>query len=67
MISIREVCEKDWADMAKIYKQGIDSKKATFQEVVPRYEEWNSKYVDGCKAHKIRSLYSFISIIINGI
>ncbi|MGL4760821.1 MAG: GNAT family N-acetyltransferase [Sarcina sp.] len=49
MINIREVCKNDWNEIARIYKQGIDSKKATFQDTVPSYEVWDSKYLDGFK------------------
>lgn len=49
MNNIRGIKAEDWSEIAKIYKQGIDSKIATFQDYVPTYEVWNSKYIDGLK------------------
>lgn len=35
----------DWASVSEIYKQGIDSGNATFQQTVPTWEEWDKGHL----------------------
>lgn len=45
-VQIREMTDKDWESVAKIYQQGIDSHIATFQTSVAPYEEFRSSHLD---------------------
>lgn len=44
-MKIREMKEKDWKQVAKIYQQGIDSKKATFETQLPDYKSWDESHL----------------------
>jgi len=39
----------DWELVAKIYKQGIDTGNATFQQTIPTWDEWNAAHVLCCR------------------
>ena len=39
----------DWMSVAEIYKQGIDTGNATFQQTVPTREEWNTAHISDCR------------------
>jgi len=39
----------DWNQVADIYLEGINTKKATFQTEVPTFEEWNSGHIESCR------------------
>lgn len=40
---------EDWEQVSKIYLEGINTKKATFQTEVPTFEEWDSGHIDVCR------------------
>jgi L-amino acid N-acyltransferase YncA len=40
-VNIREMRDDDWEAVAEIYKQGIDTGNATFQQEIPAWEEWD--------------------------
>lgn len=46
---IREMLEEDWEAVASIYKEGIDTKRATFQAEVPTYEAWDKSHLKACR------------------
>lgn len=46
---IRQMREEDWPDVAEIYRQGIITGKATFQNEIPSFEEWNSAHLSTCR------------------
>lgn len=46
---IREMEDKDWKDVAKIYKQGIESGIATFRKDLPEHESWKKEHLEICK------------------
>lgn len=48
-IVIREMLKKDWPEVAKIFKQGIDTGLARFEGVVPPYEEWDGDHLKCCR------------------
>lgn len=48
-IMIREMQKEDWAEVAAIYKEGIDTKVATFQTEVPTYEAWDNSHIKTCR------------------
>jgi len=39
----------DWAKVAEIYKQGIETGNATFQETIPTWDEWNIAHIGSCR------------------
>ncbi|HAX73006.1 MAG TPA: N-acetyltransferase [Firmicutes bacterium] len=43
---IRKMELRDWECVAAIYKQGIDSKKATFEEEVPSFERFDQGHLN---------------------
>jgi len=48
-IQIRSMVPADWSKVADIYKQGIETGNATFQQFIPSWEEWNSAHVLNCR------------------
>jgi len=40
---------EDWNAVADIYKEGIDTKVATFQTEVPNYEQWDTSHLKHCR------------------
>lgn len=46
---IREMIPKDWDSVFAIYKQGIDSGKATFTTEYPTWEEWDAVHHKACR------------------
>ena len=49
MVSVREMTEADWPQVAKIYREGIATGNATFETTVPTYEKWNAAHVAECR------------------
>jgi L-amino acid N-acyltransferase YncA len=47
--TIREIKKADWEDVARIYKEGIETKKATFQQDVPDYASFNREHMKSCR------------------
>lgn len=48
-LSIRAMNEKDWPDVAEIYRQGIATGKATFQSEIPEYKDWDASHMPVCR------------------
>ncbi len=46
---IRAMQTEDWDAVAAIYKEGIDTKIATFQMEVPAYEAWDKAHIKTCR------------------
>jgi len=46
---IRVMQMEDWDAVAAIYKEGIETKIATFQSEVPTYEAWNQSHLKACR------------------
>ena len=46
---IREMKLEDWEAVSFIYKEGINTKIATFQSTVPLYEEWDHEHIKKCR------------------
>ena len=46
---IREMLPSDWDSVLAIYKQGVDSGKATFTTKCPTWEEWNAGHKSACR------------------
>ena len=49
MIYIRKLKEKDWESVAKIYKEGIDTGNATFEQQVPTWNVWDKAHLQTCR------------------
>jgi L-amino acid N-acyltransferase YncA len=43
-LNIRPFNSSDWNSVSGIYRQGIETKNATFQDQVPDYETWIKKF-----------------------
>ncbi len=43
-----------WPAVIKIYKQGIDTGFATFEEEIPSYEQWNRNHITSCRLVALR-------------
>jgi L-amino acid N-acyltransferase YncA len=41
---IRQFSKDDWSNVAEIYRQGIETRNATFEASVPDYETWTKKF-----------------------
>jgi len=46
---IEELKPCDWKQVAEIYQEGIDTGKATFQDAVPSWEEWDNNHIKCCR------------------
>lgn len=46
---IEEMNQEDWGNVSKIYLEGINTGKATFQTEVPTWESWNSSHISSCR------------------
>jgi len=44
-MEFRFFTEKDWENISKIYKEGIETKNATFQLEIPNWKEWNNSHL----------------------
>ncbi len=42
---IREMLDIDWNRVSKIYRDGINTNIATFQQDTPTYDEWNKSHL----------------------
>lgn len=48
-ISIRIMKAEDWQRVAEIYKEGINTGNATFQQDVPTWAEWDDAHLKSCR------------------
>lgn len=48
-LKIKKMEKEHWNRVAQIYYQGIITNKATFQNTVPSYDEWNHGHIDVCR------------------
>ncbi len=39
----------DWIRVAEIYKEGIETGNATFQQSIPTWEDWNKGHISVCR------------------
>ena len=46
---IRQMVAEDWLSVAEIYKQGIATGNATFEEEVPPWEIWDKTHLKTCR------------------
>lgn len=43
-LSIQQFEKKDWNAVAEIYRQGLETRNATFETAIPDYETWIKKF-----------------------
>ena len=48
-MNIRNMQSLDWDEVSRIYKQGIETGFATFEQQVPSYENWDETHVKSCR------------------
>ena len=48
-IEIQDMMQADWNHVAEIYRQGIDTGHATFQQTIPTWEEWTHAHLGCCR------------------
>ena len=48
-ILLRSMTADDWTMVAEIYKQGIDTGNATFQQDIPSREDWDTGHLKCCR------------------
>ncbi|AYD39559.1 N-acetyltransferase family protein [Clostridium fermenticellae] len=41
--------KEDWERVSKIYLEGINTHKATFQTEVPTWQDWNNNHINSCR------------------
>lgn len=44
MVSIEKLTQSHWQEVAVIFKEGIQTKNATFRTQVPSWEKWNASH-----------------------
>ena len=47
--TIEEMNDSDWEEVAKIYLEGINTGIATFQNLIPNFEDWNKGHIKSCR------------------
>lgn len=47
--SVQEMKAENWKDVARIYMEGINTGKATFQCEIPSFEEWDKNHMKVCR------------------
>ena len=48
-IEIRKMVVEDWDSVREIFKEGLETHIATFQDRIPTYEKWNAAYMEECR------------------
>ncbi|MBK9632731.1 MAG: N-acetyltransferase [Saprospiraceae bacterium] len=48
-LSYRPILKEDWLTVAEIYKEGMDTGNATFQQQVPSWDEWDQGHLKSCR------------------
>jgi L-amino acid N-acyltransferase YncA len=48
-ITFKEMEANDWESVAEIYKQGIETGNATFQQEIPTWNDWDSGHLKSCR------------------
>jgi phosphinothricin acetyltransferase len=48
-MDIREMRNQDWPQVATIFKEGIDTGFATFQNEVPSFAQWDATHISCCR------------------
>ncbi len=48
-VLIRNLDKNDWKQAAEIYRLGIETKNATFEKSVPKWEDWDKNHLQHCR------------------
>lgn len=48
-ITFRTMMANDWKSVAEIYKQGIETGNATFQQEIPIWNDWDNGHIKSCR------------------
>ncbi len=48
-LQFRSMLPADWNQVATIYKEGIETGHATFETIVPTWEQWNQVHIASCR------------------
>jgi len=48
-MDIRPLLKQDWPSVAEIYKEGIETGNATFENAVPTWDQWDSGHLNTCR------------------
>lgn len=48
-LEIRKMNAEDWHRVAFIYKEGMETGNATFQQTVPQWDDWNVSHLQTCR------------------
>lgn len=48
-MQIREMQEADWDSVARIYADGMATGIATFEQELPKYEDWDAAHMKTCR------------------
>lgn len=48
-MQIRAMTPSDWESVARIYAEGIATGFATFEKVVPAWEDWDKNHLEKCR------------------
>jgi L-amino acid N-acyltransferase YncA len=51
----RSMTEGDWTNVAEIYRQGIETGNATFQQSIPDWNEWDKAHLKLCRFVAIKN------------
>jgi phosphinothricin acetyltransferase len=45
-VTVRDLRSDDWPEVARIYREGIETGNATFETEVPAWEDWDAAHLD---------------------
>ena len=48
-MEIRPITKDNFSEVVEIYKQGLATNIATFQNDLPQWEDWNKGHLDFCR------------------
>lgn len=48
-VIFRPMTNEDWIPVAEIYRQGIETRNATFETEIPAWDEWDSSHLKSCR------------------
>jgi len=48
-ITFKAMTANDWESVAEIYKQGIETGNATFQQEIPTWNDWDNGHIKSCR------------------
>ena len=53
-IIFRPMTADDWKNVSEIYRQGIETGNATFQQEIPTYTDWDNGHLKNCRIVAIK-------------